>query len=723
MILQTMALLAALQGLAAAANDRRLLSQVDSSVMTINLPAKGNWKIGTTLDSFFDSGSPTPFTDDSITAFEEAWNSKEFETAGSFTMTADILSSMDEKIDMLNIKGELSVSFAMFSGDAHMSFLNENVQSETDVSVMVKASSTGKKKQMDLSQTNILELKDSTIDELEEFEKMYGAYLIVGYIYGGEIIFESIYSANNQKDKTKVEGGLAASFNQGGFEISGSADVGYESSDTLSEVSSNTKWSMRPNVNAADETAVNDLISTLSALARGDASDDNTLHEKLSLSAQDILSKDFVDPIQAIVVPLRSVSAVHEKFLDNPDAADTVAFMEYLNEMYLEVTARLMQIDMVTEQWSSQASEEYPVPWSTLGQWEFQLQHFKTEMSMLRNMEDIIDKSQEWHATTRSWNADVLAATSFIEIPAVTTGINYQFEQAIMGPYEKMLAAETTTPAPKTPAPAPKVECPDNSVCLCETTAGLNKQVVGTVDLGSDLHFEMDFYLHTSGASIWNCVNGANQRFPSVQVSNGELWVTFGLHPENIVYMANAANVFPSINEWHHLELKIWDQNGFQLKLDGQLKNSGLTKKNVDWNAFYDKAAYSKLQCWVSTITASVKNIVWTSRANADKARAFCDADICQRAALPAIPFDSYPISDPFHSNPPSDPFDPLVPSDSYWFGLNYNNLLMVLCGALVVLCGLNLHASVQRKQRPRYAAVKTVFDSDIDVEATPINN
>ena len=70
-----------------------------------------------------------------------------------------------------------------------------------------------------------------------------------------------------------------------------------------------------------DSPAVDELISSLSALARGEAAEDATLYEKLSQSAQDILSGDSVDPIQAIVVPLRSVSAVHDKFVDNPDAA------------------------------------------------------------------------------------------------------------------------------------------------------------------------------------------------------------------------------------------------------------------------------------------------------------------------------------------------------------------------------------------------------------------
>ena len=90
-----------------------------------------------------------------------------------------------------------------------MSFLSNNVQSDTDVSVMVKASSAGKKKQMTLADTNILELKDSEINTLEEFEEMHGAYLVVGYLYAGEILFESRYSAANSEDKTAIEGGLA----------------------------------------------------------------------------------------------------------------------------------------------------------------------------------------------------------------------------------------------------------------------------------------------------------------------------------------------------------------------------------------------------------------------------------------------------------------------------------------------------------------------------------
>ena len=96
-------------------------------------------------------------------------------------------------------------------GDAHMRFLKDNVQSDTDVSVLVRASSAGKKKQMTLADTNLLKLKETEFKEgqLKEFEEMYGTYVVVGYLYAGEILFESKYSASNSEDKNAITGGLS----------------------------------------------------------------------------------------------------------------------------------------------------------------------------------------------------------------------------------------------------------------------------------------------------------------------------------------------------------------------------------------------------------------------------------------------------------------------------------------------------------------------------------
>ena len=79
---------------------------------------------------------------------------------------------------------------------------------ENEVSVMVKASSGGKKYQMSLSETNLLELKDIAVNTMEQFNRKYGEYLIVGFIYGGEILFEYKYEAKSKKDRKKIETGM-----------------------------------------------------------------------------------------------------------------------------------------------------------------------------------------------------------------------------------------------------------------------------------------------------------------------------------------------------------------------------------------------------------------------------------------------------------------------------------------------------------------------------------
>ena len=68
-----------------------------------------------------------------------------------------------------------------------MSYTKENVESETDVSMMVKASSGGGDYVMMLSHRNLLELEDwiphgtpTPYGDLESFQKEFGEYVIVG---------------------------------------------------------------------------------------------------------------------------------------------------------------------------------------------------------------------------------------------------------------------------------------------------------------------------------------------------------------------------------------------------------------------------------------------------------------------------------------------------------------------------------------------------------------
>ena len=90
-----------------------------------------------------------------------------------------------------------------------MEFAKNNIDSALDVSLIVKANSYGRKGQMDMSETGKLQLKETTAADLEEFEELYGSYLIVGFEYGGEIMFQSTHSVRSKEDKLKVAGGLS----------------------------------------------------------------------------------------------------------------------------------------------------------------------------------------------------------------------------------------------------------------------------------------------------------------------------------------------------------------------------------------------------------------------------------------------------------------------------------------------------------------------------------
>ena len=90
-----------------------------------------------------------------------------------------------------------------------MEFAKNNIDSALDVSLIVKANSYGRKGQMGMSETNNLELKGTTAENLKEFQEQYGEYLIVGFEYGGEIMLQSTHSVRSKEDKLKVAGGLS----------------------------------------------------------------------------------------------------------------------------------------------------------------------------------------------------------------------------------------------------------------------------------------------------------------------------------------------------------------------------------------------------------------------------------------------------------------------------------------------------------------------------------
>lgn len=440
----------------------------EASITTINLAESNNLVFGMTLDAMLHSGPPSPFTADSFAAFQAVWdneNQTEWLQLGTWKMTTDIVTSQDEAVEAMDISGSLSVSYMAFTGEAHMSFASENVQSSSDTSVIITAEAAGKKRQMSIADTNLLELKDTSIDNLEEFEALYGSYLIVGFEYGGEILFQATHSAASDEDKLAISGGLELSFAGAGFpvEISGSADVSFDKTDISRSVNDKKSFSIKPNTDSED---ADDLITALIAISTGGLDDDSTLYDTLAQKAQNILSGDQVDPLKAIVIPLSSVSAVNDRFEATIGSLDTANFFSFLNDVFMAVEALSQQLELIESEWRTRAPATVSTAQSTWGEWEFLLLQLREEMATINNYDDVINGSKAYEAirTTKDWDADVFEAQSFIEITG--RGLEYQFEVAITEPYKAMLecvamytvCTSAPTSATTEPSSAPTVE-------------------------------------------------------------------------------------------------------------------------------------------------------------------------------------------------------------------------------------------------------------------------
>ena len=234
---------------------------------------------------------------------------------------------------------------------------------------------------------------------------------------------------------------MTASFNKAGFNIAGNADAKYDKNDISKSVDSSHQFSIRPNINGDD---VDSLLTTLTAISVGGMDDDATQYNKLAQSAQNILSGSQVDPVKAVVIPLSSVSAVAERFPANVQGRDLVPFTDFLNDIYMYVVGHKKELMLIEQQWRAKSHSDAPE--MTWGHWEHCLNRLLDEMQRITNIHDMVQFSNAYLAVrdTKDWNADVLSASSFIDI--THTGLYLQFSLAIVQPYYAMMNAIYSIP-------------------------------------------------------------------------------------------------------------------------------------------------------------------------------------------------------------------------------------------------------------------------------------
>ena len=107
----------------------------------------------------------------------------------------------------------------------------------------------------------------------------------------------------------------SASYDSAGFEVEGCASVGNKEEIKKNQVHTKTSHIIRPNVQSVD---LDNLIEALNRLSSGTGTSQDTKSE-IETYAQHILSGDKLDPVQAVVIPLSSVSAVADKYGSDPN--------------------------------------------------------------------------------------------------------------------------------------------------------------------------------------------------------------------------------------------------------------------------------------------------------------------------------------------------------------------------------------------------------------------
>ena len=186
---------------------------VSGDVMSVAIPNGNSWEIGATLDENFNpSKYAIPFTTESWREFSDEWDRKLSEddrtSNGVFKFKYSMVTSQEEMMEALDLEASLSYSSMCYSADAHMKFASENIAASSEVSVIVKATSSGRNLQMTIADRNELVLEETSDMNIEEFTKKYGYYMIIGFEYGGEILFQSTTTTSSSETKEEVQAEL-----------------------------------------------------------------------------------------------------------------------------------------------------------------------------------------------------------------------------------------------------------------------------------------------------------------------------------------------------------------------------------------------------------------------------------------------------------------------------------------------------------------------------------
>eukprot|EP01084_Bolivina_argentea_P120572 213745_1 len=318
------------------------------------------WDFGGTLDLSLKP-KPSPFTAESITQFINSFKqkvaiyhgtfieSKDDEIIntpkdkehdqvndGQFSLTFNLCKDNQEVREALGVKGNLSVTYGPISGDADLKFAMDNSNGSFDSSLIVRGIHKGRTIKNEIQEHSKLKLKNNILERIkpndsgkitytfDDFKNEYGAYLIVGYEYGGEIVWTTTYKTSSLHDKLSFEGNLSVSY--AGL-LSGSVGGNYEKKKLNGNVSIVTDYRVKPSYSSAllsdPKTGIIKCLNDLSR--RDDKQDIMTLKTQLESKMIKFLGGKRLDVLNAIVMHIKNIDCVKDSFVDAQISSQKVA--------------------------------------------------------------------------------------------------------------------------------------------------------------------------------------------------------------------------------------------------------------------------------------------------------------------------------------------------------------------------------------------------------------
>jgi len=347
-----------------------------------SVSTRGDYSVGTTLNAKFEL-RPSPFSDESMKAFTglfteiEAKKEKDIKEGGNLTYSSKLVSNNDDMCKAMGLSGKLSCSYGPFTGSGELDFAKDNSMSSNDTAFVVTAIQSGHYIRCDLNDRNVLKLRKSVIDQMQQTEMTaadfrieYGEYLIIGFEYGGKLNFISKYKADSQDEKMAIHGKLSVGIDTGLLKLTGDASIDVDESESKVQINADVEMKLFPSVLDQDKDnqgVTSKILSALTQLAQLDSTpmkpnDDQkeeTSPNKVLLHCTQELFSGSSRRMNVILIPLDTVTCVAEAFrvAENQSLSMSI-FFAFVTPLYLDISSMILTITQFKEYYKANRSKD-----------------------------------------------------------------------------------------------------------------------------------------------------------------------------------------------------------------------------------------------------------------------------------------------------------------------------------------------------------------------------